>query len=287
MPENTPNRHTPCPLWIWAILLLGLILLYLLYSHATSEKALEIQQDIQTRISQSLLESEQTSAVKATTNGRDVTLKGSVISQETLATAEKIAKRTVGVRQVINQLTTGQQEVSPESDDTEAFSSAKLEPMPDEFAPLPALKAKVEALPDEFAPLEDEVMQKSETVAIEQAQKKFNQLDFSNITFEKNSVKLTPIAQQTLDNAAKALLENPSVKISVDGHTDSSGNPELNLNISKQRAKSVLDYLVSTGVDATRIDANGFGDQFPVAPNETKAGRIKNRRIEIKVKNGE
>lgn len=77
------------------------------------------------------------------------------------------------------------------------------------------------------------------------------------------------------------------MRISVDGHTDSSGNPEINLTISKQRAKSVFDYLVSAGVDATRIDANGFGDQFPIAPNETKAGRIKNRRIEIKVKNGE
>ncbi|MCL4135949.1 UNVERIFIED_CONTAM: hypothetical protein GTU68_032261, partial [Idotea baltica] len=105
--------------------------------------------------------------------------------------------------------------------------------------------------------------------------------------FEKNSSALTTIAQQTLDSAAKTLLDNPSVTISVGGHTDSSGNPESNLRLSTKRATSVLDYLVSAGVGATRIEANGFGDQFPIAPNETKAGRIKNRRIEIKVKNGE
>jgi len=61
----------------------------------------------------------------------------------------------------------------------------------------------------------------------------------------------------------------------------------LNLKLSNQRAKSVLNYLVNAGVESTRIEANGYGDQFPIAPNETKAGRIKNRRIEIKVKNGE
>ena len=210
MPENTPNRHTPCPLWIWASLLLGLILLYLLYSRATSEKAQEIQQDIQTRVSQSLLESEQASAVSAATNGRDVTLKGIVTNQDALASAEKIAKHTVGVRQVINQLTTGQQEVIPETAVTKTISSAKLEPMPAEFPALPELSAKVEAMPEEFAPLEDEVTQISESDAIEQAKEKFSQLDFNNITFEKNSAALTPIAQQTLDSAAKALLEIPA-----------------------------------------------------------------------------
>ena len=257
MPENTHNKQSPCSVWIWGLLILGLILLFLLYSRATSEKAQEIQQDIQTRTSQNLLGSEHASAVIATTDGRDVTLKGVVDNQQAMITAEKIARQTAGVRQVNNQISVSMQEAS------------------------------VEAMPEEFAPLEDEVIQTDQETAIEQAQEKFSQLDFSNITFEKNSTALTPIAQQTLDSAAQALLENPSVNISVEGHTDSSGNPELNLKISKQRAESVFNYLVDAGIEATRIEANGFGDQFPIAPNETEAGRIKNRRIEIKVKNGE
>jgi outer membrane protein OmpA-like peptidoglycan-associated protein len=283
MPENTQNRQTPCPLWIWAILLLGLILLYLLYSRATSEKAQQIQQDIQSRTNQSLLELEQTSSVSANTNGRDITLTGSVNNQDARAAAEKIAMRTVGVRQVDNQITVAEQGSSTKP----SMAVAKLETMPADFPPLPTLSAKVETMPDEFAPLEDESAQTDEIAAIAETQEKFSQLDFSNVTFEKNSSALTAIAQQTLDSVAKTLLDNPSVAISVGGHTDSSGNSELNLKLSTKRATSVLNYLVSAGVDATRIEANGFGDQFPIAPNETEAGRIKNRRIEIKVKNGE
>jgi len=287
MSENTRNKQTPYPLWVWAILLSGLILLYLLYSHATSEKALEIQQDIQSRTTQSLLSSEQTSTVSVAVDGRDVTLNGMVDNQQSRVAAEKIAMRIAGVRQVNNLITLGQQEATPDATETTTISVAKLEPMPDEFPPLPELSATVEPIPDEFAPLEEEVTQTSEITAIEKAQEKFSQLDFTTITFEKNSTALTAIAQQTLNNAAKILVENPSVNIGIEGHTDSSGNPQLNLRLSNQRAKSVFDYLVSAGVDATRIEANGFGDQFPIAPNETEAGRIKNRRIEIKVKNGE
>ena len=279
MPENTQNRQPRCPLWIWAILLLGLILLYLLYSRATTEKAFEIQQDIQVRTTKNLLESDQNSTILVTANGRDITLKGSVNNQDARESAEKIALNTVGVRLVENHLDV--QDSLPEEPpvSTEEIAPVKPEPVVNEQA---VLSAKVEPMPSEFAPLEDEATQEAEI-----AQEKFKQLDFSNITFEKNSEALTDIAKQTLDSAAKTLIENPSVSISVNGHTDSSGNPELNLALSKRRAKSVFDYFVSTGIDDSRIEANGFGDQFPIAPNDTKAGRIKNRRIEIKVKNGE
>ena len=287
MPENTQNRQSPSPLWVWAILLLGLILLYLLYLQATSEKAHEIQQDIQARTTQSLLNSTQISSVSVTADGRDVTLNGSVDNQDARAAAENIALRTVGVRRVNNLITIGQQQASIEPSQTKTISAIKLEPMPNELPALAESSAKIEPLPKEFSSLEEVAIQTDKAVTIETAQEKFRQLDFSNITFEANSSALTAIAQQTLNSTAKALIENPSVNISVEGHTDSSGNSELNLDISKKRAKSVFDYLVSAGVEATRIEANGFGDQFPVVPNETEAGRIKNRRIEIKVKNGE
>ena len=281
MSENTQNKQTPCPLWIWAILLIGLVLLYLLYSRATSEKALEIQQDIQSRVSQSMLESDQENSINVTTDGRDVTLTGVLSNEESRTEVEKIALRTIGVRQVDNQITIGEP-TSDELVDAETMPAAKLEPMPADFPLLPQLSATVEPMPEEFTPLEEVATQ-----AIDTAREKFSQLDFSNITFEKNSSALTVIAQQTLDSAAETLLENPTVAISIAGHTDSSGNPESNLKLSQQRATSVLNYLINAGIDASRIEANGFGDQFPIAPNETNAGRIKNRRIEIKVKNGE
>ena len=137
MPESTQTRQTPYPLWIWVILLFGLIMLFLLYSRATSVKALEIQQDIQSRTSQSLLKSAQTSAVSVTADGRDVTLNGMVANQDSRSTAEKIAMRTIGVRQVNNLITLGSQKTITELPEKKLIPPAKLELMPDEFPALP------------------------------------------------------------------------------------------------------------------------------------------------------
>ncbi len=258
----------------------------MLYDHATSEKAALIQQDIQNRASKNLLEFSPHSEVTVLTDGRDITLTGIVANNNDRETAESIAKKISGVRQINNQILLLQESLIPEPFIAKKPLQAKLEALPNEFPVLPIAQAKVEPIPEEFAPLEDDEPQLAEAAA-EKAQEKFDQLDFSNITFEPSSAALTATAQETLDSTAKALVENPSVNIRVDGHTDSSGNPEGNLRISKKRAQAVVEYLVNAGVENTRIEANGFGDQFPIVPNETKAGRIKNRRIEIKVKNGE
>ena len=284
MPDNSNNRPSSCPIWLWLILLAGLVLLYLVYDHATSKKSLWIQQDIKERVTQSLSQHEQLSGVEVAVDGRDVTLMGSLSSDEEIEKALKVAARTIGARVVMNDLSLlTEQDISVTgraTDKTVSTSEEQISVIASQIN-----SAKVEPLPEEFAPLEDEpVSQQKQAEIAEQA---FSQLDFSNITFEKNSAALTAPARTTLDAVVDALDANAGVSIRVDGHTDSSGNPELNLKISKQRAQSVLDYLVNAGIDASRIEADGFGDQFPIAPNDTQAGRIENRRIEIKVKNGE
>lgn len=289
MPGNTEQRQNSCPAWIWLVLLLGLVLLFLLYQHATSSKAEWIQEDIQNRVSQNLQKETALSQVNVLTDGRDIILSGNVSSEAELEKAEQIARQTIGTRLVTNELNisntlsdTPQVEVEPmvsTNEDTEEASGA---------TPIP--KAKVEPLPDEFAPLEEESTPSAEEIKVAETaviEEKLSQLDFSSITFEKNSSALTDSAKNTLDVAASTLLENPSVNIRIEGHTDTSGNSDHNLKLSKQRAQSVLNYFVDAGIDGSRLEANGFGDQFPIAPNDTQAGRIKNRRIEIKVKNGE
>ena len=69
----------------------------------------------------------------------------------------------------------------------------------------------------------------------------------------------------------------------IQGHTDSSGNPESNLELSKLRAKSVVDYLVENGIAGSRLQSEGYGDTKPVATNETVEGRRLNRRTTIKI----
>ena len=73
------------------------------------------------------------------------------------------------------------------------------------------------------------------------------------------------------------------MKIEIGGHTDNTGDKARNKALSQSRAKAVKDYLVSKGVDATRLSAIGYGDTKPLADNKTEEGRAKNRRTVFKV----
>jgi OOP family OmpA-OmpF porin len=79
------------------------------------------------------------------------------------------------------------------------------------------------------------------------------------------------------------LLSNKSIKIRVEGHTDSRGSDSYNQNLSEERAASVRQYLIGRGVSASRIQSKGFGEQRPIEDNTTKAGRAANRRVEIHI----
>ena len=105
----------------------------------------------------------------------------------------------------------------------------------------------------------------------------------SNITFDTNRYMLKSQFNQTLDSVVLVLNEYKSTMITVIGHTDSTGSKEYNQNLSVQRALSVADYLASKGVAEQRLAASGYGEAFPIATNNTEAGRAQNRRVEIQL----
>ena len=87
-----------------------------------------------------------------------------------------------------------------------------------------------------------------------------------------------------IDKAAKLLKDNPEIKVEIGGHTDSRGSKKKNYRLSQARADAVMQAMVYRGgIDPTRITAKGYGPEQPVAPNTTKAGRLLNRRIELRV----
>lgn len=100
-----------------------------------------------------------------------------------------------------------------------------------------------------------------------------------NFDFDKSNIK--PEAEPVLDAAAEVLKENPDVRVRVGGHTDSVGADAYNQGLSERRANSVRDYLVSHGIDASRLTAVGFGESQPVADNGTADGRAQNRRVTL------
>ncbi|MDR5905944.1 OmpA family protein [Franzmannia qiaohouensis] len=103
----------------------------------------------------------------------------------------------------------------------------------------------------------------------------------SEVTFAFDSSELRPEASMTLDEVAHRLRENPELRVNIDGHTDSVGNPQYNEGLSQRRADSVRAYLVSQGIDENRMRTRGFGEARPVASNDTDEGRAQNRRVEI------
>jgi len=102
------------------------------------------------------------------------------------------------------------------------------------------------------------------------------------IYFDHNSVKLKPESKPTLDEIAKLLTNHPDLRIIVVGHTDYIGGFDYNIDLSKRRAKTVLDALVEVhGIHGTRLKSDGVGYLAPVATNLTDAGRALNRRVEL------
>ncbi len=101
------------------------------------------------------------------------------------------------------------------------------------------------------------------------------------IAFQTGSAELTPESATTISRIAQLMVDNPTVRIEVGGHTDSDGVAEENALLSQARADAVVVALVGQGVDGERLVAKGYGDTLPVASNETGEGKAQNRRIEF------
>ena len=105
----------------------------------------------------------------------------------------------------------------------------------------------------------------------------------NNILFVTGSFKLQSKSFKGLNEVAKIMNENPGMSLDIAGHTDNVGADDKNMTLSQNRANAVKDYLVSKGVDASRISATGYGETMPIATNATAAGRQQNRRSELKL----
>jgi len=101
------------------------------------------------------------------------------------------------------------------------------------------------------------------------------------VNFEPSNARLTPKAKKMLNKMAVELKRFPDIKIQVEAHTDSQGDPGVNLWLSNSRAQSVIAYLSKRGIKSSRLIPIGFGEAKPIADNATEEGRAKNRRVEF------
>lgn len=115
-------------------------------------------------------------------------------------------------------------------------------------------------------------------------------LILKNVYYEYNDHKLTDEAKNVIDNTIFDLLqENPSIVVEISSHTDSVGSDEFNLELSQKRAESVVEHLIDRGIPEDQLEAKGYGEKDPIAPNtnpdgtDNEEGRAKNRRTEFRI----
>ncbi len=103
----------------------------------------------------------------------------------------------------------------------------------------------------------------------------------NDVSFDTNSAVIKPQMRSILEPFARSLTDDPNARLSIVGHTDSTGSDAVNNPLSVERAQSVRDFLTARGVPASHITTAGRGEREPVADNTTDAGRARNRRVEL------
>jgi outer membrane protein OmpA-like peptidoglycan-associated protein len=149
-----------------------------------------------------------------------------------------------------------------------------------------AAQAELEKTREELARKDAEarqlrMQQELARIAATKAESRGIVVTLPGIFFDPGKSTLKPGAKKTLDRIAEQLTGDSAIKVSVEGHTDSVGKAEKNLELSQKRAEAVRQFLISKGVPETQIIAVGKGETEPIATNKTVAGRQQNRRVEL------
>lgn len=124
---------------------------------------------------------------------------------------------------------------------------------------------------------------KDENTQVDSLDKTKGWISFDRLYFESSSSKLTEDSKTQLSNVASILKAFPDATIKLGGYTDNSGNADANLKLSGQRANAAMAQLVDDGIDQGRVAAEGYGQEHPLASNETPEGKAQNRRIDVRV----
>jgi outer membrane protein OmpA-like peptidoglycan-associated protein len=145
--------------------------------------------------------------------------------------------------------------------DGKAFATAVVEIDPEEINGAKKIRAK--------KPMEIQTIKKGEPIRL------------NDVNFATNSSVLNGMSMDVLDELVMFLKAKNTMKIAIHGHTDNRGNAQTNLTLSKGRAKEVMEFLIASGIDKSRLSYDGFGSQKPKSSNSTEEGRAINRRVEF------
>jgi outer membrane protein OmpA-like peptidoglycan-associated protein len=146
-----------------------------------------------------------------------------------------------------------------------------------------AAQSEAAAAQNQAAAAQDELARARQELADLQAKQteRGMVMTLSDVLFDTAQATLKPGADRAVDRLAQFLKDSPGTHVIIEGHTDSVGSDDYNVGLSERRAQAVADALTARGVSADRIQTKGLGKSYPVATNDTQAGRQQNRRVEI------
>jgi len=273
---------------------------FLAYLCAYSHRDL-IQQDLSGRAKRALA-NDTISDLLVSADGRELTLHGTVPSQQAKLEAAETVGKLYGVHTVTNLLEVQEARVSPvppqepyapvpaqepvaplptvSSPDTpKATRTITPPPPPTKVKPAtPKVPERREALATPSRPPETPASPTRCQDALAAA------LGRRQIYFESNKAAIRPVSYPVLNRLAEAAKSCPAKSIEISGHTDQRESRQNNIRLSKNRAQAVIDYLIKKGVPAHRLPIVGYGPTKPVASNATATGRQRNRRVEFTLK---
>ncbi len=249
--------------------IIGSVVTVLFFYHCLSHHSIDIQNDVEKKVALAIQSHQADSDVQQAVDGRDVTLTGYVLSQEEKEKAEKSISFVEGARTIINNI-----EVREPRPVTQEF--VREVDIASVIVTEPELELKSVL---DSSPVIDENQQE-----IDECQEKLSALiKDKKINFKTAQAVIRSDSFALLNKIVKTMEGCSGVKLQIHGHTDSSGNRDVNLELSRKRAKSVGYYLLKKGVKQ-QVSVIKHGSDMPIASNDTPEGRSKNRRIEFKVK---
>lgn len=277
------------------VILIGALLFSLLTFVCVTNKASEIQADIQVRASSVLSSNKPTDWAAAKVEGRDVILTGVAPSEALQDQAINIVNDVSGVSDVDNQITVASLE-------SQLYPPVSLNKMSNEKTDEKKgvdngqnkIDSKPEQLQEDFLKPLDEPqgvdtekvepeIEIQQTMANTSCKSQFNQMvTTQTIAFSTESFDIESQAKVVIYNLLQFVEICPNSIIEVAGHTDSKGGEAYNYKLSKQRAQSVVDMLIKNGIRADRLHIEGYGETRPISDNNSEQGQADNRRIELK-----
>lgn len=241
---------------------------------ARADAAAEAQRRAEAEAAQRAAEQARIQAEKDRAQAEQAKAEAERMKQEALAAAQEAARQKEAAEKAKADAIAQQQQLAVEADKAKAAAAQS-----------DSLRLQAEQMRDqaekEKAELRARLLQQLNSILATRDSARGLVANMSDVLFRSGSFELMPGARERLAKVSGIILAYPTLRVAIEGHTDSVGGDQYNQTLSERRAEAVRDYFVQQGIPGAAVTAQGFGKTEPIASNDTPEGRQQNRRVEL------